>query len=105
LPTPDRSHRLLRDYLTGALADLAQEGCKPAEALTYLLRALVLRREVGDTYHEANALDRLGFVYTALGQPQQAREAWNEAMIIYQAQLRADDAGRIQGQLDRFGYT
>ena len=48
----------------------------------------------------ANTLDRLGHPHAALGQHEQARAVWQEALELYREQDRDDDAARVQRQLD-----
>jgi tetratricopeptide (TPR) repeat protein len=56
------------------------------EALDYVLRAVALSRKEGP---DAALYDHLGDIYTALHQPQKAREAWEKALS-----LEATDAVR-----------
>ncbi|MBB5958466.1 tetratricopeptide (TPR) repeat protein [Saccharothrix tamanrassetensis] len=76
-------------------------GCHQ-EAVQHYLHALALFRAVGDTYATADSLDRLGHPHVALGELEQARAVWREALKLYQSQQR-QDADRVQQQLDVFG--
>lgn len=69
-------------------------------ALGYYEQVLTLRRDLGDAYEEAGALDHLGHPHAVLGQYEQARAAWQRALNLYQAQHRAEDAARVEQQLD-----
>jgi tetratricopeptide (TPR) repeat protein len=66
--------------------------------------ALTLRRGLGNTYGSANTLDHLGHPHTALGQYQQARTAWRQALDLYQQQRRTQDAQHVQTQLDTLNH-
>jgi DNA-binding SARP family transcriptional activator/tetratricopeptide (TPR) repeat protein len=57
------------------------------QAITCHRRAVALFRNLGDRFKEAACLDRLGDAYAASGTPgadREAREAWSEALLIYQ---------------------
>jgi tetratricopeptide (TPR) repeat protein len=71
-----------------------------AQALDYHRQALELIRAAGDRFEEPGILDRLGQSHAALGEHAAARTAWRQAIEIYQDQHRAEDARRIQTQLD-----
>ncbi|MGH3623359.1 MAG: hypothetical protein ACRDQ5_16435 [Sciscionella sp.] len=45
-------------------------------------------------------LDRLGQTPVVLGEREQARAVWQQALELYQAQQRTDDAERVQHQRD-----
>ncbi|MGM1060257.1 BTAD domain-containing putative transcriptional regulator [Saccharothrix sp. Mg75] len=74
-----------------------------APAVEHYRRALVLFREIGNTYQVADTLEHLGHPHAALGQVDEARAAWQEALESYEAQDRPDDTARIQGLLDGLG--
>ncbi|MBY8850443.1 AfsR/SARP family transcriptional regulator [Saccharothrix longispora] len=71
-----------------------------APAVEHYRRALVLFREIGNTYQVADTLEHLGHPHAALGQVDDARAAWREALEFYEAQDRPDDTARIQALLD-----
>jgi tetratricopeptide (TPR) repeat protein len=66
----------------------------------YYKRALILFRDLGDPYAEADTLDRLGHAYAAQRQHSQALAAWRQAWELYHAQHRVEDAERVHHQLD-----
>ncbi len=69
------------------------------QAIGNYQRALTLLRTLGNTYRCANTLDALGHPHLALGEPDQARAVWQNALQLYRQQGRDQDAGRIQRQL------
>ncbi len=66
-------------------------------------QALSLLRDLGDVYRCADTLDNLGHPYAALGQSERARAVWRQALEFYRSQGRAEDAERVQRQLDAVG--
>jgi tetratricopeptide (TPR) repeat protein len=70
------------------------------EAVDHYLHALSLFRGLGNTYHAADALDRLGHSLVSLGHPERARVAWSEALELYQYQGRDIDAERMRSSLE-----
>ncbi|MEU2789871.1 tetratricopeptide repeat protein [Streptomyces sp. NPDC007100] len=69
------------------------------QVLDYGLRALALFRDIGNTFYEALVLDCLGQAHDALGQHARAREAWRQALELYQAQHRSAEAEHVQRRL------
>ncbi|MBB5958190.1 DNA-binding SARP family transcriptional activator/tetratricopeptide (TPR) repeat protein [Saccharothrix tamanrassetensis] len=69
-------------------------------ALDHYQRALTLFRAHGDAYSEPDTLDRLGHPYRSLGQTDQARHAWQQAVQLYEAQHRGEEARRVRDHLD-----
>lgn len=53
-------------------------------------------RTIGHAYGVANTLDRVGHLHTTLGQHDQARTAWHEALELYREQDRDEDSERVQ---------
>lgn len=70
------------------------------EAVDYYRKSLNIVAGRGQTHFSAIAFDHLGESYAALGESQQARASWREALVLYQQQERSEDAERIQRQLD-----
>ncbi len=71
-----------------------------AEAVDHYRQAVSLRRELGSTYLAADTLTRLGEAHAALGQPDHARLAWDQAITLYQAQQRETDADQLRLRRD-----
>jgi tetratricopeptide (TPR) repeat protein len=69
-------------------------------ALDYYRQALARFRERGHTYDEGDTLAHLGETYAALGDHEQARAEWRQALKLYQAQQRTTNIERVQLQLD-----
>ncbi|MEV0674993.1 BTAD domain-containing putative transcriptional regulator [Actinosynnema sp. NPDC050436] len=69
------------------------------QAVRHYRRALVLYRALGHSYELANTLDGIGHPHAALGRPGGAREAWEEAVALYEDQGRQDDADRLRRHL------
>ena len=68
-------------------------------ALDHYYEALAVRRSLGQAYQLADNLESLGHPHVALGQHDQARAVWREALELYREQGR-DAAARVQRQLD-----
>ncbi|MDX8146928.1 BTAD domain-containing putative transcriptional regulator [Lentzea sp. BCCO 10_0061] len=81
----------------GYIAHLAGDH---AQAVDHYRRSLALQRELIYDYAIAEALAGLGAPHAALGQFDEARAAWQEALEIYQQQGRTEEAQRIQERLD-----
>jgi tetratricopeptide (TPR) repeat protein len=60
---------------------------------------------LGDAYQVAYTLDRVGHPHAALGQHEQARTVWREALELYRDQGRDADAERVQRQLENLDDT
>jgi tetratricopeptide (TPR) repeat protein len=69
------------------------------EALGHYREALAGCRATGDVYGEADVLDHVAEAHLALGRRDQARDTWHQALKLYQAQHRLDDADRVRRQL------
>ena len=69
------------------------------DAIRCYRRALTLFRRCGNTYETANTLDNLGQTCAAIGEHEQARAAWQEAVQLYHERGRDDDAKRVQLQI------
>jgi tetratricopeptide (TPR) repeat protein len=95
-----RHHDLHGESLTlDSLGYLAQHTNQHDQAVEFYRMALATLREVGNSYHEADTLDKLADVRTALGQFSEARDAWQQALQLYQAQDRPLDADRVRQKL------
>ncbi|HEX7309243.1 MAG TPA: tetratricopeptide repeat protein, partial [Lentzea sp.] len=79
--------------LAGAIGD---HGC----AMAYHESALTIRRQLGNSYAEADTLAQLGETYTALRRFGWARTCWGAALALYRAQNRAVDVERAVRELD-----
>ncbi|MEU4445421.1 tetratricopeptide repeat protein [Actinosynnema sp. NPDC050801] len=74
------------------------------QAIHHYRQALTGRRLLGDTAEVAGTLDRLGHPHAALGQTEEARAVWGEALELYRNQGRHDDAQRVQEQLSALDH-
>jgi len=68
------------------------------EAITCYQHSLDLYRRLGDRFFEADIISYLGDAYHAVGQPELARAAWREALVIFDG-LDHPDAERVRTQL------
>ncbi|KAA2255234.1 tetratricopeptide repeat protein [Solihabitans fulvus] len=82
-----------------SLGHLAHHTGEHARALDHYGRARTLRHDLGNTYHEANTVDRLAETRLALGRPDEARDAWRQALALYEAQRRTKDVERVRSKL------
>ena len=69
------------------------------EAAACYQRALSLHREAGDRFTEAEALTHLGETRQAAGNLAQAREAWRQALVIFEDLRNNDAAGKVRAML------
>ncbi|HEX5303056.1 MAG TPA: helix-turn-helix domain-containing protein [Streptosporangiaceae bacterium] len=69
------------------------------EAAACYQHALSLHREAGDRFTEAEALAHLGETYQAAGNLAQAREAWQQAVVIFDDMRNHDAAARVRAML------
>jgi tetratricopeptide (TPR) repeat protein len=83
-----------------SLGYLAHRTGRHTAAVDYHQQALTLFRELRNTRLETEVLDSLGHPYAALGQHDQVRAVWRQALERYRDQGRHDDAARVQRQLD-----
>jgi tetratricopeptide (TPR) repeat protein len=70
------------------------------QAVEHYQQAVALYRTHDLPYELAVTLDNFGHPHAALGQHDQARKAWWEALQLYREQGRDGDAERVQRQLD-----
>jgi tetratricopeptide (TPR) repeat protein len=69
------------------------------EAAVCYQRAISLHREAGDRFNEAESLTHLGETCQAAGGLTQAREAWKQALTIFDDLRNRDAADRVQVML------
>jgi tetratricopeptide (TPR) repeat protein len=87
-----------------SLGYIAHHTGRHHDAIDYYQQALTVFRDIGNIYESANTLDNLGHPHLALGRPEKARAVWREALEIYRDQGRAQDADRVQRQLDALDH-
>jgi tetratricopeptide (TPR) repeat protein len=68
-----------------SLAAIAGETGDHGDALEQSSRALSLWRHLDNTYRQAGTLAAMGDAHQALGHPDQALEAWYQAVDLYRA--------------------
>ncbi|WP_245378786.1 tetratricopeptide repeat protein [Kibdelosporangium banguiense] len=74
-------------------------------AIHHYTQALILFRDLGNTFQAANTLDNLAHPHLALGDSGQARLTWQEAFELYRQQGRDQDAERVRRHLDELERT
>jgi DNA-binding SARP family transcriptional activator len=82
-----------------SLGYLALRAGEPARAVEHYGDALALRRNLGQTYDEADNLVMLGDAHAALGDRENAAAALREALDLYRTQRRTADADRVERRL------
>ncbi|HEX6341248.1 AfsR/SARP family transcriptional regulator [Umezawaea sp.] len=96
-----RHHDLAGEAATlGNLGYFAHRTGRHEHALDHYRTCLVLLRQTGDAHHEPVCLEWVGQAHAALDRPEQAREAWLEALDLYERQHRTTDAARTRRQLE-----
>ncbi len=78
------------------LASIGDYAC----AMAYHESALTIRRELGNSYAEADTLAQLGLTYSAMGRPAWARSCWSAALALYRSQNRVADVEKALRELD-----
>ncbi|CCH30994.1 BTAD domain-containing putative transcriptional regulator [Actinosynnema sp. NPDC047251] len=73
------------------------------DAVEHYTAAVALYGELGNTYQAVNTLDRLAESLSALGRPDAARDAWQEAETLYRAQQRGEEADEVLRKLAALG--
>lgn len=74
-----------------SLGFLAHHTGRHTEAVHHYQQALTLLRDLGSTYQGAGTLDKLGHSYAALGQHNQARAVWHQALAELAPVVRTSD--------------
>jgi DNA-binding SARP family transcriptional activator/tetratricopeptide (TPR) repeat protein len=69
-------------------------------AIQHYQQALVIFRALDHDYEMANTLVNLGHPHAALGEHDQARAVWSEALELYRRQNRDEEAEQVRRQLD-----
>jgi tetratricopeptide (TPR) repeat protein len=82
-----------------SLGFIASHTNRHGEAIDFYLRALTLFRDLGHAYQEADTLVKLGDAYVAFGHLSGARDAWHQALDLFEKQHRKTDAEKIEAQL------
>ncbi|WP_396122955.1 tetratricopeptide repeat protein [Actinokineospora sp. UTMC 2448] len=83
------------------LASIDHRAGRHLQAIDQYRQALELRKTIGDTYLEADTLEKLGCSYFALGDYGQARRIWQLALQFYRQQGREEDVARAWQYLPR----
>jgi tetratricopeptide (TPR) repeat protein len=78
-----------------SLGYIAHHTGEHTQAVDYYQRALACR-DNNDTYEMASNLESLGHPLVALGRHEQAREAWQQALDLFQDLHHTADADRVQ---------
>ena len=68
-------------------------------AIQHYQQAIAVFRALDHDYETANTLVNLGHPHAALGEHDQARAVWSEALELYRQQNRGDEAERVRRQL------
>ena len=74
-----------------------------ARAIDHYRAAITLLHELDYSYHLPTTLDALGHPHAALGEYEQARAVWLEALELYREQGRDGEATRLRQRLDDLG--
>ncbi len=82
-----------------SLGYIALRAGAPARAVDYYGDALALRRDLGQTYDEADNLVMLGDAHAALGDRESAEAVLREALDLYRSQRRTTEADRTEQRL------
>ncbi|MGW9351982.1 tetratricopeptide repeat protein, partial [Nocardiopsis flavescens] len=80
----------------GYIATLAN---RHAEAVEYYRQALRVHRSLKDAFEEANTLSGLAEAHHALGEPEHARRAWQQALDLYRTQHRTAQVHETEERL------
>ena len=92
-------HHWLEGYVWDSLGYAEHHLGNLGEAAACYQRALSLHREAGDRFTEAEALAHLGETCQAANQPTQARDAWQQALAIFDDLQNSDAADKVRAML------
>ena len=92
-------HHWLEGYVWDSLGYAEHHLGNLGEAASCYQRALSLHRETGDRFTEAEALAHLGETCQATDQPAQARDAWLQALAIFDDLQNSDAADKVRAML------
>jgi tetratricopeptide (TPR) repeat protein len=76
---------------------------QPAEALVHYEQGLLLARERGYAFLQADLYEHLGDTYADLDDLHRARAAWEQSLRLYEAQQRTVGADRVRDRLAACG--
>lgn len=102
LPVSHETDRHSEGGVLHGLGNVQQKLRNLPEAIAYYERALLLRREIGDTFGEAESSHQLGQALRQADQPAAARRALAEALAIFD-NLADPAADEVRQQLDELG--
>jgi tetratricopeptide (TPR) repeat protein len=81
------------------LGYLAHNTGRYQDAFDYYQQSLIQNRQFNNSVAEAEVLHRIGDTHAAVDHPDQARQAWQQALHLYQIQHRVPEAQRVRQQL------
>ncbi|RKT52868.1 AfsR/SARP family transcriptional regulator [Saccharothrix australiensis] len=94
-------HRDGEAATSDSLGYIAHRHGRSADALRHYHHALDVYRELDNSYEEASVLRHLGDVHAALGHADRARTCWGDALALFEAQGRVEDAEEVTALLLR----
>jgi DNA-binding SARP family transcriptional activator/tetratricopeptide (TPR) repeat protein len=74
------------------------------QAIDHYTHSVAIYLELANTYEAAGTLESLGDPHAAIGQIEQSRAVWHQALELYREQGRHDDAARLQQRLDNLDH-
>jgi tetratricopeptide (TPR) repeat protein len=83
------------------LGDIEVAGGRHAQALDLFLEALAIYGYLGNTYDQAECLERSGNELSALHRTAEAEIAWRDALSLYSSHRRKNDMLRIEAKLNQ----
>ncbi|WP_433269194.1 BTAD domain-containing putative transcriptional regulator [Actinosynnema sp. CS-041913] len=84
-------HREGEAATSDSLGFIAHHHGRDTDAVRHYHHTLDLYRELDNSYEEASVLRHLGDVHAALGDGEQARTCWRQALTLFEAQGRVED--------------